>query len=69
MMQNNIIIIDIPLRTFEIVVGSVGSAAVLLLVILTIIIIVATVLRCRPWLAQRCQGNRRQLVNVERDEN
>lgn len=70
-MRNIIIIVsvnipDIPLRTFEIVVGSVGSLAVLLLVILTIVIAVATVKRCVPWITRRCHGDREL---VERDEN
>jgi hypothetical protein len=56
-------IIDIPLKTFKIVVGSVGSVAVLLFSILTVIIIIAM---CRRWLAHRHHGDR-QLV--ERDEN
>ena len=65
-MTHNIIIIGIPLKTFEIVVGSVGSVAVLLFFILTIIITVPIVLRCRHWLARRCHGDH-QLV--EPDEN
>ena len=70
-MRNIIIIVsvnipDIPLRTFKIVVGSVGSLAVLLLVILTIVIAVATVKRCVPWIARRRHGDREL---VECDEN
>lgn len=63
----NTIIIDIPLRTFEIVIGSVGSVAFLLFVTLTVIIMVAILRRwCCPRLARRRHGDR-QLV--ERDEN
>ena len=59
--------VDIPLRTFEIVVGSVGSVAVLLFVTLTVIIMVAILKKwCCPWLGRRRHGGRQR---VEQDEN
>ena len=62
-MINLIIYAEIPLRTFEITVGSVGSAAVLLFIILTVTITVISVWFCR---ARRGHGGR-QLVRPHED--
>lgn len=61
---------DISLRTFKIVVGSVGPVAVVLFLALTVSMVVILKKLCCPWLARRRQqdGDQHLLEDVQ-DEN